>query len=176
MFCPNCSEKQVSDGIKFCSRCGFLLEDVSEALKNEGRVERNVIQSSKDLKFSTVKGVSIMTLGGIFLLVSLVIGTPEPSYFVQFNLLVGILAFLFGMGLIAYDFWIKPKFIEKEEDLTEEKVVLDSKKPKANQLNEPNLSNISDYIPPQTKLDTNDLKQPASVTEKTTRNLKTFEK
>ena len=161
--------------MKFCSRCGFLLEDVAEALGNEGRVERKVIQSARDLKIATIKGVSVMTLGGIFLLVSLVIGTPEPSYFVQFNLLVGILAFLFGMGLIAYDFWIKPKGIEAREK-DPDTGVIDSKETGAKSLNEPDLSDLADYVSPKNELTTNDLAQPASVVEPTTRKLKQAKK
>ncbi len=170
MFCPKCSEKQVSTDVKFCSSCGFLLEDVAEALDNEGKVERQVLQSSKDIKITTIKGVSIMTLGGIFLLISLVMGTPEPSYFVQFNLLVGILTFLFGVSFIGYDFWVKPKLIEKEIEEQNKNILTPRKN--ISQLNEADFSNIADYVPPQTNLTTNDLAQPASVTEKTTKNLK----
>jgi predicted amidophosphoribosyltransferase len=32
MFCPRCSQEQVSEETKFCSRCGFPLGLVSEIL------------------------------------------------------------------------------------------------------------------------------------------------
>ena len=112
-----------------------------------------------------------MTFGGIFLLLSLIIGTPEPSLFVQFNLLIGILAFLFGMGLIAYNFWLKPKRSEKEDREVKANYI-ESKAAKENLLNEPDLTNVADYAPPKTNFATNELAQPVSITENTTKNLK----
>jgi hypothetical protein len=171
MFCPKCSQKQISDEIKFCSKCGFSLLDVAEALNNDGRVERNVIPVSRELKLTTVKGVSIMSLGGIFLLISLILGTPEPGYFVQFNLFAGILMFLFGILLIGYNFWIKPKFSEKNrEPNTPETAQL--KNSQINELPEADFSDLADYSPPTPGFTTRELGDPVSITEQTTRNLK----
>ncbi|MEJ7699628.1 MAG: hypothetical protein WKF71_08300 [Pyrinomonadaceae bacterium] len=36
MFCPRCSQEQVSSETKFCSRCGFPLGLVSEILAHGG--------------------------------------------------------------------------------------------------------------------------------------------
>ena len=36
MFCPKCSQQQVSDDARFCSRCGFLLEGVTQLLAADG--------------------------------------------------------------------------------------------------------------------------------------------
>ncbi len=36
MFCPRCSQEQVSEETKFCSRCGFSLSLVAEVLTNGG--------------------------------------------------------------------------------------------------------------------------------------------
>lgn len=36
MFCPQCSQKQVSNEARFCSSCGFQLYAVSELLKTGG--------------------------------------------------------------------------------------------------------------------------------------------
>jgi uncharacterized protein (DUF983 family) len=32
MFCPKCGEEQVSESVRFCSRCGFKLNTVEEGL------------------------------------------------------------------------------------------------------------------------------------------------
>jgi uncharacterized protein (DUF983 family) len=32
MFCPKCGQEQVSESVRFCSRCGFELNPVEEAL------------------------------------------------------------------------------------------------------------------------------------------------
>lgn len=36
MHCPRCGQQQVSEQVKFCSRCGFLLELIPEILANGG--------------------------------------------------------------------------------------------------------------------------------------------
>lgn len=36
MFCPNCSQQQVSDETRFCSRCGFQLGVVKALLASDG--------------------------------------------------------------------------------------------------------------------------------------------
>jgi hypothetical protein len=36
MFCPRCSQEQISEEIKFCSRCGLPLSVVSKVLTNGG--------------------------------------------------------------------------------------------------------------------------------------------
>src|SRR5262249_53952607 len=38
MHCPQCGQQQVSDVIRFCSRCGFPLEGVIQLLTNGGLV------------------------------------------------------------------------------------------------------------------------------------------
>ena len=36
MYCPRCSQQQISEETKFCSRCGFPLELVAEIVDNGG--------------------------------------------------------------------------------------------------------------------------------------------
>lgn len=36
MFCPHCSQQQVSEDVRFCSRCGFPLDGVAQLLANGG--------------------------------------------------------------------------------------------------------------------------------------------
>ena len=38
MFCPRCGQKQLSDGVRFCSSCGFQLEVVSQLLPTSGQL------------------------------------------------------------------------------------------------------------------------------------------
>ena len=39
MYCPRCGQQQVSDSVRFCSRCGLRLELVTGLLYNESRPE-----------------------------------------------------------------------------------------------------------------------------------------
>lgn len=36
MYCPRCSQQQLQDEVRFCSRCGFQLVAVSQLLKTDG--------------------------------------------------------------------------------------------------------------------------------------------
>ncbi len=36
MYCPRCGQQQVSDELRFCSRCGFQLDGVTELLSTGG--------------------------------------------------------------------------------------------------------------------------------------------
>jgi uncharacterized membrane protein YvbJ len=36
MYCPKCSQQQISDEMRFCSRCGFPLGAVKELIANDG--------------------------------------------------------------------------------------------------------------------------------------------
>jgi hypothetical protein len=38
MYCPQCGQQQVSDNVRFCSRCGFLLEGVNVVLGSGGQI------------------------------------------------------------------------------------------------------------------------------------------
>lgn len=179
MFCPRCSQEQVSDEVRFCKGCGFALTDVAEALQHNGVVNRMVVPSTAQLKKDAVKGLAVMTLSGIFFLLSLIMGTPEPSYFVQFNMLVGILCYVFGLAWIAYTFRRKSKeaaLDETSRHLNEaHRQGLDGPRAEpALRLSEPDFSNVADAsVPPANQLKTKELAEreprPPSVTERTTR-------
>ncbi len=38
MYCPRCGQQQVTDEVRFCSRCGFLLEGVTQLLASGGMI------------------------------------------------------------------------------------------------------------------------------------------
>lgn len=105
MFCPRCSQEQIISEQHFCSRCGFPLEDVVEALSNDGYVDRNPAKRLNGLRLRVTLGAVVMTLSLVFFIVSLVLGTPEPNYVVQLNLLVTIIVFLLGLSWIGYSLW-----------------------------------------------------------------------
>src|SRR6185369_8286137 len=39
MYCPQCSQEQVSEDMRFCSRCGFPLAIVSQLVRGGGALE-----------------------------------------------------------------------------------------------------------------------------------------
>lgn len=96
MFCPKCSQQQISEEVRYCSRCGFELAAVSDALRHKGRSG----VSAADAKKTAVIGFGLVTLSALFLLATLIIGTPEPSFIVQMNLLVAALVYLSALGYV----------------------------------------------------------------------------
>ena len=40
MFCPQCSQEQISQDSRFCSRCGFLMTGVSQLVSNNGMLSQ----------------------------------------------------------------------------------------------------------------------------------------
>jgi hypothetical protein len=178
MFCPRCSREQASEEVRFCNGCGFHLVDVAEALRNEGLVARSVIPETQALKKSVMKALVVMSLSAIFFLLTLILGTPEPSYFVQFNLSVGILCYLFGLGWIAHSFWRQSKEVSHHMEergshrVPDKAQSLEGRHRKsAPHLNEPDLSRLVDantVFGDEPK--TSDLmERPPSVTEGTTK-------
>ncbi len=60
MYCPNCSQQQISEETKFCSRCGLPLGLVSEILANGGFLPQ-LDELYKDKNF--LRGVTEYCLG-----------------------------------------------------------------------------------------------------------------
>ena len=62
MFCPKCSQQQISDNIRFCSRCGFQLNIVKALLADneKGLTQNSAARASagslrkKDMKIGAV--------------------------------------------------------------------------------------------------------------------------
>lgn len=160
MFCPRCAHERVSDETNYCPGCGFLLTDVVEALENDGVVVRTAIENKRELTRSASVGLVIIILSGLFCLIGLILGTPEPSFFVQFNLLVGLLGFLLGVTWIAYTFWLRP-----DKNLSKIAKAAPKKPPAANNaLSEARQEFVSAASPKRT----NELSSVPSVTEHTT--------
>ena len=49
MYCPQCGQQQVSDVIRYCSRCGFLLDGVN-AVVARGRDPADPIRSARAIQ------------------------------------------------------------------------------------------------------------------------------
>ena len=92
MYCPRCSQQQVSEETKFCSRCGFPLGLVSEILSHGGFLPQ-LAELYKDKKLLTRRNGLIFSLFW-FLIITMMI-TPlagisgAPEGFVAFFALIG---------------------------------------------------------------------------------------
>jgi hypothetical protein len=57
MYCPQCGQQQVSEVIRFCSRCGFPLDGVAEILASGGILPVRYVQPTNKQLSPRSKGV-----------------------------------------------------------------------------------------------------------------------
>jgi len=72
MYCPKCSQQQVSGDVRFCSRCGFLLTGIAEVIKNDGLIPGASKQGNKSQSTPRKKGIK----EGLFALILLILTSP----------------------------------------------------------------------------------------------------
>jgi hypothetical protein len=183
MYCPTCGQQQISDETRFCSRCGFLLSDIADVVANKGispyKTPSKLIKPDSPRKLGIKKGGMIMLVG--CLLIVPVISILMP--FLEFSPFVipvaAVLSFMGGLLRIIYAFMFESndnsmtpfegKFIESIQEETIQKI--SGNKTKQNVLHSAQSIPTSVYSPPQqvSWMDTNDLVQPPSVTDNTTK-------
>ncbi|HEV7858224.1 MAG TPA: hypothetical protein VGO91_06305 [Pyrinomonadaceae bacterium] len=173
MFCPQCGQQQVSDEMRFCSRCGFALGVVTELIAHDGALASDRAENAKPSRRQTrmYKGLVLVAIGFLFTLICMAFtkaGAPLEVFATIGALLSGIVCF-FGVFqvLIAY---------LSDEDARDEKQAssqtipgrparLDAPARRA-ALPQAQGTPATDWRPrPQTA----EMAQPASVTENTTR-------
>ncbi len=111
MYCPKCSQQQVSDEVRFCSRCGFSLSAVRELIAGSGApVERGVEAQAGQLSRSQ-RGVR---KGAWMMLASLAL-TPVVGLVSAINdvfvilLLLPVLCFVVGFARVLYGVFLAEK-------------------------------------------------------------------
>jgi hypothetical protein len=74
MFCPQCSQQQLSENVRFCSRCGFSLRIVAELIENDGSLVERPTREAESHLSPRQKGVR---LGALMMLTSLLIALVQ---------------------------------------------------------------------------------------------------
>ncbi len=178
MYCPRCGQQQTSEDTSFCSRCGFLMQGMSDVVSNGGLPREIVDRTNPGATSPRKKGIK---QGGILMLSSLIIipltallieglGFPE-----EFIAVAAITTFWGGFLRILYALIFQSKvpttqsvgFVEMvKQDLTGQTTSQQALPPQQSQ------PIPASYVAPPAGhwKDTNDL-QPTSVTENTTRTL-----
>jgi hypothetical protein len=104
MYCPRCGQQQVSDDMKFCSRCGLPLGGLSEWLASGGALnlsDPQTPQAARPLlqRKGVRQGAQLMFLSGVLVPIlfglSLVVDHPGP-------LLVSVFIFFVGLAIMLY--------------------------------------------------------------------------
>lgn len=176
MHCPRCGQQQVTEQIKFCSRCGFLLELIPELLVNGGILPQ-LVELNQNKKWLTRK--TGLKLGLIWMIFMWFVITPLGGIIDvdELSALGGVLGFA-GMILsliISFMFLENPpKFANTQNVNFRSDYMpqnLSGNVPSQGALPPQQSVPASSYVPPapgrwQT---TNDLTAPPSVTEPTTK-------
>lgn len=178
MYCPVCSQQQVSEEIKFCSRCGLPLGLVSEIVAHGGFLPQLVDLNEKKTFLTRKNGV----LFSVFWFILFTMLLPAILGIAGANRLPGMAAVIgvFGsmMMLIASIFILKPapkNYASQIRELPPQPVPHHLYGPPQNALPPQMSQPVESYIPPAGSWrapNTGELVEPGSVTDATTKLLK----
>ena len=182
MHCPRCGQQQASDYVKFCSRCGFLLELIPEILANGGSLPQLAELEKGNKKLLTRRnGVKLAVMWTIVMWFLFV-----PFFgMLDIDELAGaaaILGFAGGVILMLISFLFlesTPKYSKPQVGFRSDAMPQNlSAGAQQNALPPQQSVPASSYIPPKpgSWQTTSDLTTPGSVTEPTTRLLNEDEK
>lgn len=74
MFCPKCSQPQVSDDMQFCSHCGLTLNNLKEIVRGQAGTKASQTQAREEKLSPRQKGVR---QGSVLMVLSLIL---IPAY------------------------------------------------------------------------------------------------
>ena len=164
MYCPRCSQQQITDDASFCSRCGFQLGVVKELLVTDGALPvRAVVSPSGFLppgKKSARLGAKIIFFSLIslplFFALSFIFHSPGP-------LLPPALTFLAGLTFVLYAWFFGEDILPSQREAKSTFFGRSVSSP--NLLRQPGSSRSELGA---ARVNTAEIIQPPSVTERTT--------
>lgn len=175
VYCPRCGQEQISPEVRFCSRCGFLMNGLAEVVLNGGIPQQLAPSGAKP---PTPRRRGLKQGGGWFLFGVLVVPLLGIlSEIFKFNDdIVGLAAVVFFLGGIVRMLYAlifetgNPADKTLEENVMQTAQKFLNKNPQVNALPPQQSIPVDNYAPPRQAnwRDTNDL-QPSSVTDSTTK-------
>lgn len=102
MFCPECGQQQVSNEVRFCSRCGFQLAGVTGLLATRGATTTALAAIPDTPRRKGVRQGGKMILIGIFLIPLFAIVGEVTRIIPAEAALLGVLCFLAGLLRLIY--------------------------------------------------------------------------
>jgi hypothetical protein len=175
MYCPKCSQQQVSDEMRFCSRCGFPLSAVRELIAASGALvgpeaEAQGGQLSRSQR-GVRKGAWMMLASLALTLVVGLLSAIDDDFAVL--LLLPVLCFIIGFARVLYGVFLAGKRSPQAKGAAAQPNIapivpgqLDTAA-RTPELSPPRVAPIEGFTAQRMK--TAEMVQPASVTENTTR-------
>jgi len=171
MYCPQCSQQQISDEMRFCSRCGFPLGNVMQLVASGGEVSTPEAPRKRK-QSSPMKGVRQGTwiiLGSlIYTLFVAVLSIIDDDFAILF--LVSAVAFLAGLIRLLYAVFVQDRRERKQQETQTNTPAAIPGHATGNaryQLGQPSGVPVDSFTRPIKT--TAEVVQPPSVTENTTR-------
>lgn len=166
MYCPKCSQQQISDETSFCSRCGLPMTDVKALLATDGISPTSEDERQKPCQSPRRKGVR----QGVLLIFLCLILTPLASVNYQLNFLPAMVL-MAGLMRILYAWIFQAGAPNKKKQSTlssDSSALAKDLNARARVTSLPSAQSIP--IPNvQRRVNTAEMTQPTSVTEHTTK-------
>jgi hypothetical protein len=168
MYCPRCSQQQVSVEVIFCTRCGFQLSGVKALLATDGGLPARTTDSRASRWLPSRKGARLgvkliffsVILLPLFFALSFTFNTPIPFWFPALSFLTGLTcvlyAAIFGEDILPSKQKVPSAFSEMVVDVPA--------------LNSPAIGELGAM-----RVNTAEMIQPPSITENTTNLLRRTE-
>jgi hypothetical protein len=191
MYCPKCSQLQVSDQIQFCSSCGLSLNDIKELILADGKTKVSQPETREDKLSPRQKGVrqgvqlmllSVVLIPAYILLAALfpandrlIEGSVSDTVFEKVSQAILFTIFMFGLARVLY-----ARFFEQGVSFGENKA--ETVQLNSSLVDHLNGSSTNYALPPSQSIpvsgfgpwraNTGELVQSPSVTEHTTKSLR----
>lgn len=163
MYCPNCGQQQVSEEMRFCSRCGLALSGLAEWLAGGmlvRRAEETRVSSPSRRRKMMRRAAKLMffsaALFPVFVLMSVAVDEPGP-------IAVPVILFFASLMWMVYS----RLFIDDTAHMLNPAAQQSTFGPMPTRMSLTPPTNISDFGRQQVR--TNELAQAPSVTEHTTK-------
>jgi hypothetical protein len=169
MYCPQCSQEQVGEEMRFCSRCGFPLTIVSQLVANGGAFagfdtegKRQLTPRERGVRW----GALLMIISAVLFPIVLLLAAMKHDAIVL--LFPVFLVFLVGMARLLYAKLLQSNTPVQKEALFAAGQRMDQELNSGHRLGLP--ANQSVHVSAwRQPIDTSEMAQPPSVTDNTTK-------
>ena len=169
MYCPRCGQQQISDEMRFCSRCGLPISGLAEWVAGGGVPSTNAAVKKVSSRSPRRKGIrlgaKVMFLSGVLFPVLLAISLDVDE---GGPMILPVLIFFVGLAIMLYSRLFVEDIPSFQSDLAQTSRLATVSEASAL----PPASNIPIHSPgdfARPRVRTNELAQPPSVTEHTTK-------
>jgi hypothetical protein len=167
MFCPQCGQQQLSENVRFCSRCGFSLQIVSELIENQCSLAERAAKEVESHLSPRQKGVR---MGALLMLTSFLIALIQalmPTLVDKLVVLAAPVIICFFVGFVRLFYAL---FFEEGTKRSKGIAGTSGKAPALDGFAKVSLPSASSIpVSNRRRVNTTEVAQPLSVTEGTTK-------